>query len=52
MIVNELKQAGAEAISINEERIINMSDIVTIRSNFIKVNGQRILLKPFEIKLI
>lgn len=51
VIVNALKQAGAEAISINEERIINMSDIVTIRSNFIKVNGQRILA-PYVIKAI
>lgn len=51
VIVNELKQAGAEAISINEERIINMSDIVTIRSNFIKVNGRRILA-PYTIKAI
>lgn len=51
VIVNALKQAGAEAISINEQRIINMSDIVTISSNFIKVNGQRILA-PYVIKAI
>lgn len=51
VIVNTLKQAGAEAISINDQRIINMSDIVTIRSNFIKVNGQRILA-PYVIKAI
>ena len=53
VIVNALKQAGAEAISVNEERIINMSDIVTIgESNpFIKVNGQRILA-PYIIKAI
>ncbi len=54
VIVNSLKQAGAEAISINEERIINMSDIVTINNNFngfIKVNGQRIL-PPYVIKAI
>lgn len=51
VIVNALKQAGAEAISINDERIINMSDIVNIRSNFIKVNGQRILA-PYVIKAI
>ena len=35
IIVDYLKLAGAEAISINEERIINMSDIVDIRSNSI-----------------
>lgn len=56
MIVNSLKLAGAEAISINEERIINMSDIVNINSTnsynlFIKINGQRILA-PYVIKAI
>lgn len=54
MIVNSLKLAGAEAISINQERIINMSDIVTINStsnNFIKINGQRILT-PYVIEAI
>ena len=50
-IINALKYAGAEAISINEERIINMSDIVDISSSFIKVNGQRIL-SPYVIKAI
>ena len=51
VIVNSLKLAGAEAISINDERIINMSDIVTINDTFIKVNGQRILA-PYVIKAI
>ena len=52
LIVNALKIAGAEAISINEERIINMSDIVDITTSmFIKVNGQRIL-SPYVIKAI
>jgi len=56
VIVNSLKLAGAEAISINDERIINMSDIVNINSTssydlFIKVNGQRILA-PYVIKAI
>lgn len=51
VIVNALKLAGAEAISINEERIINMSDIVNINNTFIKVNGQRILA-PYVIKAI
>ncbi|MCI8760583.1 MAG: DUF881 domain-containing protein [Clostridia bacterium] len=51
VIVNALKLAGAEAISINEERIVNMSDIVTINDAFIKVNGQRILA-PYVIKAI
>ena len=56
VIVNSLKLAGAEAISINDERIINMSDIVNINTTnsydlFIKVNGQRILA-PYVIKAI
>lgn len=51
VIVNALKLAGAEALSINEERIINMTDIVEISNSFIKVNGQRILA-PYVIKAI
>lgn len=51
VIVNALKLAGAEAISINDERIINMTDIVNINNSFIKVNGQRILA-PYVIKAI
>ena len=51
VIVNALKLAGAEAISINEERIINITDIVEINNSFIKVNGQRVLA-PYVIKAI
>lgn len=52
VIVNALKLAGAEAISINEQRIINLSYIVDITNGeFIKVNGQRILA-PYVIKAI
>ena len=52
VIVNALKFAGAEAISINDQRIINTTDIVYIASgSFIKVNGQRIL-EPYVIKVI
>ena len=56
VIVNALKLAGAEAISINDERIINMSDIVNINTSnsynlFVKVNGQRILA-PYVVKAI
>ena len=51
VIVNSLKMAGAEAISINEERIINMTDIVDISETFIKINGQRILA-PYIVKAI
>ncbi len=52
LIVNALKLAGAEAISINDERIINMSDIVYISAaDIIRVNGERILA-PYTIKAI
>ncbi len=55
VIVNQLKNAGAEAISINDERIINMSDVVNINLEegefFVKVNGQR-KLAPYIIKAI
>ena len=55
VIVNALKLAGAEAISINDERIINMTDIVNIDANtdnlFVRINGQRILA-PYIIKAI
>ncbi len=51
VIINALKMAGAEAISINDERIINMSDIVDINQTFIKVNGKRIIA-PYIIKVI
>ena len=50
-IVNSLNFAGAEAVSINEERILNMTDIVDITYALIKVNGQRII-KPYVIKAI
>lgn len=52
LIVNALKLAGAEAISINDQRIINMSDIVYIdAAGVIRVNGERILA-PYQIKAI
>ena len=52
-IVNELKAAGAEAISINDNRVINRTGIYTIgtESGFIKIDGKRILA-PYIIKAI
>ena len=49
-IVNELKNAGAEAISINNQRIITTSAI-ECDGNVIKINGEKISA-PFEIKAI
>ena len=54
IIVNELFGAGAEAISINYQRIIAKSDIFKLGDGsnaFLKVNGQRIL-SPYVIKAI
>lgn len=50
-LVNELRLAGAEAISINDERIINMTDIVDISDRYILVNSQRIEA-PYTVKAI
>ena len=50
-LVNELRLAGAEAISINGERIVAMSDIVDINYSFIVVNGNRIS-SPYVVKAI
>ena len=49
-IVNELKNAGAEAISINEQRVILTTSIIC-GGNIININGERIG-SPFEIKAI
>lgn len=50
-VVNLLKNAGAEAISINEQRIVYDSYIVDLTGNYITVNGERIV-SPFTIKAI
>lgn len=53
-LVNELKLAGAEAISINDQRITNMSEIINIDiegEKFILVNKKRVT-SPYTIKAI
>ena len=50
-LLNELKNAGAEAISINDQRIVYDSYIVDIGDTFIRVNGVRIV-SPYEVKAI
>ena len=50
VIINELKNSGAEAISINGERLVN-STAITCIGNVIKVNDERIS-SPFTIKAI
>lgn len=51
ILINELKDAGAEAISINDQRITNMSDIVNITEKIILVNSQNIT-SPYVVKAI
>lgn len=52
LIVNYLKDAGAEAISINGKRVVNSTYIAQITtSGYIKMNGERIS-PPFTIKAI
>lgn len=49
-IVNALKNAGAEAIAVNGQRIVNTTSITCI-GNVIKINGEKIGV-PFEISAI
>ena len=51
LLVNELRAAGAEAISINSERVIYKTEIVDISTKYILVNGVRIQ-GPYVIKAI
>lgn len=50
-IVNELWHAGAEAISINEQRIIGNTEIVMIQARYMLINGQKVTA-PYEVKVI
>ena len=50
-LINELRFAGAEAISINGVRIINMTDIADIDSYIIVKPSQR-LVSPYIVKAI
>lgn len=51
-LVNELKYAGAEAISINDNRIVNLTDIVTINESFIVIYGNVRISSPYVVKAI
>ena len=50
LVVNELANAGAEAIEINGQRLVNTSSI-TCEGNIIRINGERIGT-PFYIRAI
>lgn len=49
-VVNALKEAGAEAISINDERIVNSTSIIC-SGNIIQIDGEKVG-SPYEIKAI
>ena len=51
LLLNELKQSGAEAISINDQRIVYDSYVVDIADTYISVNGERIV-SPYAVKAI
>lgn len=50
-ILNDLKSANIEAISVNNQRITNMTDIMDISSQYILVNSIPIA-SPYTIKAI
>jgi len=50
-LVNNLRAAGAEAISINDQRIVPNSYISDITSTFISVNRKKIV-SPYVVKAI
>ena len=50
-LINELKLAGAEAISVNDERIVSTTEIATVGYQFILINGNRVP-SPFIVKAI
>lgn len=49
-VINELKNAGAEAISINEQRVVPSTGIIC-GGNVIEINKEKVGV-PFEIKAI
>ena len=51
-LVNELRLAGAEAISINGNRVVYESYIVSIEGKYITMNGGQKIESPYTIKAI
>ena len=50
--INELKYAGATAISINDHRIVSTTEIVEISKKYILLNGDQRISSPYIIKAI
>ncbi len=51
IIVNYLRDAGAEAIEINGERVVDSTFFAYIGNSYIKINGKRISA-PYKINVI
>lgn len=51
MLLNALREAGAEAISINEQRIVYDSYASDITNTFITIKGKKIV-SPYIVKAI
>jgi len=51
-LINELKYAGAEAISINGNRIVNLTDIVTVTDGYNVIYGDTRIASPYIVKVI
>lgn len=49
-LINELRLAGAEAISINDKRVVNMTEIVDV-NGYILINEER-TVSPYVVKAI
>ena len=49
-LINELKLAGAEAISINDKRVVNMTEIVDVGGSIL-INEERVS-SPYVVKAI
>lgn len=50
-LINELRYAGAEAISVNDQRIIYNSYVVSVGTRYISVGGMRVS-SPYIVKAI
>ena len=50
-LLNELRAAGAEAMAINDQRVVFNTYVVDINNSFIRVNGERIV-SPYVVKAI
>ncbi|MBP7401405.1 MAG: DUF881 domain-containing protein [Clostridia bacterium] len=53
VLVNALRASGAQAISVNEQRLVSTSEIIDSGSYYVTINGQRFLRSgQFDIKVI